>query len=53
MIAALVKLEEARAGRNNDTCDEIEAKRYLDAAAWFIAQHERKCHPENCPQEPI
>ena len=37
-----IVLEEIRAGLTDSTFEEIEAKRHLDALAWYLAEHDRK-----------
>ncbi len=43
MNALLVAIEEIRAEIGDATMEEIEAKSHLDAVAYYLAEHERKC----------
>ena len=42
MTKNLVSLEEIRAELSNASVEEVEARRHLDALAWWLSEHERK-----------
>lgn len=43
MTPKLVELEKIRAELTDNSFEEVEAKKHLDALAFWLAEHERKC----------
>ena len=47
MLEVLVRLEEIRADLTDESVEEVEAKKHLDALAYWIAEHDRKARAAN------